>query len=87
MANKIQGGVTSFLNNVYEKDKYSFRTVVIDQSPISGNNGTTELGYNASGQLIRIRKVINSVTYTKNVTGTEITDSVVTVTKTFGTWS
>lgn len=58
-----------------------------DSLPTAGNNGTLELGYNAAGQLVRIRKTINGTVYTKLITGDSITDTVVVTTKTFGIWS
>ena len=58
-----------------------------DSLPTQGNNPSLELGYNAAGQLIRIRKTINSVVYTQLITGTDITDDVVVKTKTLGAFS
>lgn len=52
-----------------------------------GSNASLELGYNAAGQLVRIRKTIGSTTYTKNVTGDEITDTTVDTVKTYSVWS
>jgi hypothetical protein len=52
-----------------------------------GQNASVELGYNAAGQLVRLRKVIGANTYTKLITGDEITDAVVATTKTFGVWT
>lgn len=75
MANKIQGGVTSFLNNVYEQNKYSFRIVAIDQAPTAGNNPSIVLGYTGSN-LTTITKTIDGVSYVKTLsyTGDSLTN-------------
>lgn len=62
-------------------------TVIESPLPTEGNNPSTELGYNAAGQLIRIREIIGSSTFVRNITGDSITDTVVATTKTFSSYS
>ncbi len=62
-------------------------TTVDSSLPIDGNNPSTELGYNAEGQLIRIRKTIAGTTYTQTITGDSIIDTVVATTKTISAYA
>jgi len=61
--------------------------VAVNADGSLGSNPSVELGKNSAGQLVRIRKTINSTVYTKLVTGDDITDDVVATTKTFGVWT
>jgi len=44
------------------------------------------LGYNASGDLVEIRKVINGVTYKREVDDPDVTDKTVSKWVTYGAW-
>jgi hypothetical protein len=46
-----------------------------------------ELGYNAAGDMVSIRKVINGITYTRTITDPDVADAVVDKWIEYGTWT
>jgi len=63
------------------------RHLQVDVLSTVEENPSTELGYNAAGQLVRIRKTEDGVTKTQLITGDSIADTVVATTKTYSSWS
>ncbi len=60
--------------------------LVRDTTPLHGTNATTELGFNALDQLVRIRKYIKGIWQTQAVTGSDIADYSIVRTRTFNAY-
>lgn len=52
--------------------------------PTAGNNPVIKLHTNASGDLVKVEKIINGTTYTKT---TDVADQVITKVVTYSVWS
>lgn len=66
MAMKVQQGINSFLNNVYEKDEYRIRVSSEPAAPLAGNNPSYSFGYSGSN-LVTITKTIGGTSYVKTL--------------------
>lgn len=54
--------------------------------PTASNNGSVNLYYNTSSELVRVNKYLGTTTYTKNIVPTS-GDTTITGTKTISSWS
>lgn len=61
-------------------------TDIGDSLPLSGNNPSYVLSYNAAGYCVKIEETIGATTYTKNITPQD-GDTVITQTKTVSAWT
>jgi hypothetical protein len=72
--------------NDKEYNKFAPGDIVIvsDGLPTDGFNAPLEVGYNSAGDVVRLRKTINSVVYEKTI---ENSDMVVATTQEISKWS
>lgn len=67
MAMKVQQGVNSFLNSVYEKDEYRVRVSTSEALPLAGNNPQIAYDYSDPASIV-LTQTVGGKTYQQTIT-------------------